>query len=167
MMEEKKNMKIIYIDACVYIGIAMGETSTIPRDYWGRIYDFVKKGSIKIIASNLLLDEVQYTRSKDVTDQLGDILRQKDLVICLGVNDTIKEGALNIVEKSRKYNEREKSTMIHYSDAIHLQTALSFGAQEFHTTDKSILGLNREVYGGAGMQISRPQESEFYISASS
>ena len=164
MIARKKNPIKLYLDACVYIGISTEETNVILQEYWQAVLASVKEEQAKIMASSLMLDEVYQIGIEDNIDTVERILHQKKLIIPLGVNKAIRDGARDLIKKSKEYNKRNQSTVLQYNDAIHLQTALSFGAHEFHTFDKQIIKLNPEIWGNTGLVISSPMESNLYSS---
>ena len=150
-------MKKIYLDSCIYISIL---NSRSDKRYVSILTEELEQGSALLIASTLVALEVH-------TEKLGrkgkqkwkEFLKEKTTKLIPPGFYTCSQAA-NLIHDYGEYKiDKSIAKGISAIDALHLQTAIEQGVDEFHTLDQAILNINiNAINVDSGIKIIPPNE---------
>ncbi len=126
-----------YWDSALFIAWVKNEDRLDPADMEGlsEVLQAVESGKARIITSVLWRAEALDSRlSKSERDQLVKAFDGRRIVE-LSIDQRIMELASQIRSYHRVSPEKDKMKTILVPDAIHLASAIHYGATEFHTFD--------------------------------
>lgn len=148
----------IYWDSCTWLGLINEEEHKWPG--CEHIISEAFKGNVEILVSTITLAEVYKTRCEDPYKMIAE---ENDIAI----EDFFNQPFIVIASVDEEVAVRARGLLRYYSDkgmkkptdAIHLATAIMYGAEEMHTFDGSdLLCLNGLIKndGGQVLVIRKP-----------
>lgn len=148
-------MSKIYLDACIYIAILAGKAA---EEYTQALRNKIDNGKLSLIASSVITLEVWEHKLSLKQREIFRGFLSNDYVEIINPDTNICTRAARILDNKQKINKTKKKG-IGQIDAIHIQTAIDYKADEFHTDDEGILNRNIASLYGINLKIVRPDES--------
>lgn len=157
----KNRRPIFYWDACIFIAwLNNEERRDGEMEGLAAVADLIGRGEAVLIVSQHLRVELLPSRLPDLSMDVLDHFFMRKNTRMLAVESAV----IALAQRIRDWDNKIDS-----SDAIHLATAIRFGADEFHTFDsgkkrgaRSLLSLDGDV-AGFPLRIRKPATAQFWL----
>jgi len=147
--------EIVYLDSCVYIDYLQGDNQARLRDI-EPIIDHAKRGDVTVIASTMVISEVvRCNGDQPLSTADENKIRkffQNDYLEVRPVDRSIAEESRKLVRDSLGAGRRK----IQVIDAIHLATAVRYGATKVYTYDAAHMIPQNGLIGTPPLTIMQP-----------
>lgn len=139
----QKNRPIFYWDACIFLAWLKNERRPDGEmEGLAEVVSLITRGEVTLITSVLTRVEVlESTLSQNAQKLFEDIFKHRNIV-----RINMDEHVSIFAHKIRDYY-KSTGNSLETPDAVHLASAITYGAEQFHTFDDKLLRLNGTVAG--------------------
>ncbi len=156
----KDNPVRIYFDSCVYFPL-FEKDKDLKENYLDIIGPAIDRKEAMLITSTILDEEIIKANTPESQYPIIQGIMNSPNVYKVNEDFLFNIRLRELIDRSKQSNEIKKTPILKDDDARHLQSAIIAGADEFHTFDTGVIGLDYPTLTPNNkIKVISPNESE-------